>query len=157
MLRILVPSAALRRPLRPTLARSRRYAIEPRFRFVTRSARNLVLRILGLRPLRRMGGGRIRSVLRWNAGVCSGCDIRRIVAGRRHRPSRFCPVTRRPAATERPLSPSHLVKAQVNPSSFPHPGVIPHERRANKSVNGTPKCCAFGFPRLRLGARYVQR
>ncbi|MBB4014950.1 hypothetical protein GGR36_004318 [Niveibacterium umoris] len=27
----------------------------------------------------------------------------------------------------------------------------------NKSVNGTPKCYAFGFPRLRLGARYFQR
>lgn len=29
--------------------------------------------------------------------------------------------------------------------------------RSNKSVNGTPKRCAFGFPRLRLGARYFQR
>ncbi|MBB4014987.1 hypothetical protein GGR36_004355 [Niveibacterium umoris] len=27
----------------------------------------------------------------------------------------------------------------------------------NKSVNGTPKCCAFWFPPLRSGARYVQR
>lgn len=28
---------------------------------------------------------------------------------------------------------------------------------ANTSVNGTPKCYAFWFPRLRLGARYLQR
>ena len=27
----------------------------------------------------------------------------------------------------------------------------------NQSVNGTPKCCAFWFPPLRSGARYVQR
>ena len=28
---------------------------------------------------------------------------------------------------------------------------------ANTSVNGTPNCCAVWFPRLRLGARYLQR
>ncbi|MBB4014976.1 hypothetical protein GGR36_004344 [Niveibacterium umoris] len=33
----------------------------------------------------------------------------------------------------------------------------PYSVTPNKSVNGTPKCCAFWFPSLRSGARYVQR
>ncbi|MBB4013083.1 hypothetical protein GGR36_002429 [Niveibacterium umoris] len=34
---------------------------------------------------------------------------------------------------------------------------LPMSPRANKSVNGTPKCCAVWFPPLRFGAGYFQR